>query len=81
MAATLVDSNVLVDSFDPHSSWRPWADRALVDALDDGVLFINQIIYAEVSVAFATVEPQRGSPWRTMDRADTDPLASVILSR
>lgn len=56
MAATLVDSNVLIDSLDPRSPWRPWADRTLVDALDHGVLFINQIIYAEVSVAFATVE-------------------------
>lgn len=28
----------------------------MADALDGGVLFVNQIIYAEVSVAFAAVE-------------------------
>jgi hypothetical protein len=56
VTATLVDSNVLIDSLDPRSPWRPWADEALVDALDRGVLFVNQIIYAEVSVAFSAVE-------------------------
>lgn len=56
MTATLVDSNVLIDSLDPLSPWRAWADEALEDALDRGVLFVNQIIYAEVSVAFAAVE-------------------------
>lgn len=56
MTATLVDSNVLIDSLDPRSPWRSWADDALEEALDRGVLFVNQIIYAEVSAAFATVE-------------------------
>jgi predicted nucleic acid-binding protein len=56
VTATLVDSNVLIDSLNPHSPWRPWADGALVDALDRGVLFVNQIIYAEVSVSFDSVE-------------------------
>lgn len=56
MTATLVDSNVLIDSLDPLSPWRAWADEALEDALDRGVLFVNPIVYAEVSVAFAAVE-------------------------
>jgi predicted nucleic acid-binding protein len=56
VTATLVDSNVLIDSLDPRSPWRAWADEALADSLERGVLFVNQIIYAEVSVAFATVE-------------------------
>lgn len=56
MAATLVDSNVLIDSFDPASPWRSWADDAMLDALDEGALFVNQIIYAEVSVGFPSIE-------------------------
>lgn len=56
MAATLVDSNVLIDSFNPDSPWRSWADNAMLDALDEGALFVNQIIYAEVSVGFPSIE-------------------------
>jgi predicted nucleic acid-binding protein len=56
VTATLVDSNVLIDSLDPRSTWRAWADRALEDALDRGPLLVNQVIYAEISIAFSAVE-------------------------
>lgn len=56
MAATLVDSNVLIDSLDASSPWRPWADNAMADALEGGPLFVNQIVYAEVSVGFPGIE-------------------------
>lgn len=56
MAATLVDSNVLIDSLNPGSPWSAWADEAIEDALERGALFIDQVIYAEVSVGFATPE-------------------------
>lgn len=56
MAVTLVDSNVLLDvaTADPH--WAGWSEQALIDAADDGQLAINPIIYAEVSIGFATIE-------------------------
>lgn len=56
MTATLVDSNVLIDSLDENSPWKAWADDAMATALDRGALFVNQIVYAEVSVGFPTVE-------------------------
>lgn len=56
MTATLVDSNVLIDSLNPSSPWRGWADEAMEDALERGALFVNQVIYAEVSVGFPTAE-------------------------
>jgi predicted nucleic acid-binding protein len=56
MAATLVDSNVLIDSLDPASPWKAWADDAMSEALDRGPLFVNQIVFAEVSVGFPTFE-------------------------
>lgn len=56
MTATLVDSSVLIDSFDPASPWKPWADEQMIRALEDGPLFLNQIVYAEVSVGFRTPE-------------------------
>lgn len=56
MAATLVDSNVLIDVLgqDPH--WSPWSDEALIEAVRDGAAFVNQIVYAEVSIGFPTAQ-------------------------
>jgi predicted nucleic acid-binding protein len=56
VAATLVDSNVLIDVFADDSSWAGWSERALVGAGDGGPVFVNQVIYAEISVGFPTVE-------------------------
>ncbi len=56
MAATLVDSNVLIDVLARDSAWTEWSDQALIWAGDAGAVFVNQVIYAEISVGFATVE-------------------------
>lgn len=56
MTATLLDSNVLIDALDSGSAWRSWADHELSAALDSGPVFVNQIVYAEVSVGFPSAE-------------------------
>jgi predicted nucleic acid-binding protein len=56
VTATLVDSNVLIDVLAGNSNWTEWSLRELIRAGDDGPVFVNQVIYAEVSVGFATVE-------------------------
>jgi predicted nucleic acid-binding protein len=56
VTATLIDSNVLIDILLRDSDWTPWSDEALITALEDGPVFVNQIVYAEVSVGFPTVE-------------------------
>src|SRR3954452_16244192 len=53
---TLVDSNVLLDIITEDETWLEWSSRALAGAADDGPLFINPIIYAEVSVRFSRIE-------------------------
>ena len=53
---TLVDSNVLLDVLTEDPTWLVWSTEALAVAADTGPLFINPIIYAEVSVRFAMVE-------------------------
>ena len=55
-AGTLVDSNVLLDVITEDGSWLEWSSSALASAADDGPLFINPIIYAEVSVRFSRIE-------------------------
>jgi predicted nucleic acid-binding protein len=52
---TLVDSSVLLDVLAP-STWREWSERALAAAADEGEVAINQVVYAEVAVGFATLE-------------------------
>jgi predicted nucleic acid-binding protein len=53
---TLVDSNVLLDVITEDEAWFEWSSRALASAADDGPLFINEFIYAEVSVRFSRIE-------------------------
>jgi len=53
---TLVDSNVLLDVITEDETWLEWSSAALARAADGGPLFINPIIYAEVSVRFSRIE-------------------------
>ncbi len=54
--ATLVDTNVLLDVFTEDPQWADWSAEALASARDEGVLVINPIVYAEVSVRFDGIE-------------------------
>ena len=51
----LVDSNVLLDIFTADPDWQSWSQSALADALLLGRVGINQIVYTEISVSFATL--------------------------
>lgn len=53
---TLVDSSVLLDVMTEDRVWLSWSLDALARAGDAGPLWINPIIYAEVSVRFARIE-------------------------
>ncbi len=48
-----MDTSVLLDVLAP-SSWRQWSEEQLERAAAHGDLAINQLIYAEVAVGFAT---------------------------
>lgn len=53
---TLVDSNVLLDVLTEDERWMEWSAEALALASEAGPLYINPIIYAEVSVRFSRIE-------------------------
>src|SRR5258706_15288532 len=53
---TLVDSNVLFDYFSNDEEWFDWSASMLAAAGEAGMLIINPVIYAEVSVRFARIE-------------------------
>lgn len=52
----LVDTNVLVDVFEDDPDWADWSIRQLRAHSQVHDLVINPIIYAELSLAFDTVE-------------------------
>ncbi|MCQ4081558.1 type II toxin-antitoxin system VapC family toxin [Streptomyces sp. RB6PN25] len=53
---TLVDSCVLLDIATDDPKWAQWSDDALARARDEGVVVINPIVYAEVSVGYDAIE-------------------------
>lgn len=55
-SGTLVDSNVILDLLTEDENWLGWSSDALARAADDGPLYINPVIYAEVSIRFSEVE-------------------------
>lgn len=53
---SIVDSNVLLDLLTEDPVWFPWSCDAIAGAAEEGPLWINPIIYAEVSVRFSNIE-------------------------
>jgi predicted nucleic acid-binding protein len=53
---TLVDSNVLLDIVTDGQVWADWSQDQLERAALDGPLIINDVIYAEVSARYASIE-------------------------
>jgi len=69
-AATLVDANVLLDVLTEDPAWLEWSTEALGAAAESGPLWINPIIYAEVSVRFSRIEDlERALPPQDYRRA------------
>jgi predicted nucleic acid-binding protein len=52
----LVDSNILLDVLQEDSRWFDWSSRQLASCAERSELFINPVIYAEVSIGFDTIE-------------------------
>jgi predicted nucleic acid-binding protein len=56
VAATLVDSNVILDVLTEDDEWWDWSSARLADAARTGTLLINPLIYAEVAARFERIE-------------------------
>jgi predicted nucleic acid-binding protein len=53
---TLVDSNVLIDFFIDDPKWSDWSLERLQEAAVCGPLLINEVIYAETSTRYQTID-------------------------
>jgi predicted nucleic acid-binding protein len=78
---TLVDSNVLLDVLGPmDAEWRDWSEAMLLQAADAGMLAINPIIYAEVSVRYSTIEALDDALPGALYRREPLPWAASFLA-
>jgi predicted nucleic acid-binding protein len=53
---TLVDSNVLIDLVTDDPVWARWSQDRLESAALSGPVHINDVVYAEVSAGYSTIE-------------------------
>ena len=58
--ATLVDTNVLIDIAVRDSGWLKWSRSQLEQARRRGSVVINQVIFAEFSIRYETLEQVEG---------------------
>lgn len=56
MSGILVDSNILLDVFLDDPDWANWSEIQLEQLSSSYPLYINPVIYAEVSIGFDKIE-------------------------
>jgi predicted nucleic acid-binding protein len=56
VAAYLADSSVLLDVLTADPAWAEWSVKRLEKALGEGPVFIDPIVYAEISIGFSRIE-------------------------
>jgi predicted nucleic acid-binding protein len=56
MTGILVDSNVILDVFLNDLKWADWSESKLEEYSDYASLYINSVIYSEISVGFKLIE-------------------------
>ncbi len=77
---TLVDSNVLLDIMTEDPVWQEWSVTALSEAAETGPLYINPIIYSEVSIRFSTIEALEEALPPQDYRRESIPWAAAFLA-
>ena len=56
MKGILVDSNIILDVFLNDPKWADWSESKLDEYEQFGVLYINSIVYSEISIGFERIE-------------------------
>jgi predicted nucleic acid-binding protein len=56
MRGILVDSNIILDVFLDDPNWADWSESKLEEFSSMTKLFINPVVYSEVSIGFKRIE-------------------------
>lgn len=80
MTPVIVDSNVLLDIITDDPAWGAWSSRALELVAGEAIVVINALIYAEVSVGFASVEALEEALPPALFRREQLPYEAAFLA-
>ncbi len=56
MRGVLVDSNIILDVFADDPEWADWSEAKLAEFSSKTNLYINPVVYSEVSIGFKRIE-------------------------
>lgn len=56
MKGVIVDSNVILDLFLNDLQWADWSESKIEEYSDQTSLYVNSIIYSEISIGFTLIE-------------------------
>jgi predicted nucleic acid-binding protein len=76
----LVDTNVLVDVLGNDAQWSEWSEQQLDGARLTDRLAINDVIYAELSIAFARAEELENVIAEAQLTVESIPRAALFLA-
>ena len=65
MKGILVDSNVILDVLLDDEKWADWSESKLDEYSDHTLLYINSIIYSEISIGFQLIEDLEDSIFKS----------------
>ena len=77
---TLIDTNVLLDIVTADPRWLSWSRPQLAMAAVAGPLVINDVIYAELSVRFQSIDTLEAALAGLGVRLDPIPRAGLFLA-
>ena len=78
----LVDSNILLDIFTEDKAWFNWSSDILAESAEHELLYINPIIYSEISVGFERIEElEEALPSNYIQRDDLPYEAAFLAGK
>jgi predicted nucleic acid-binding protein len=80
LTVALVDSSVLLDVISAEGRWSSWSSTALATVGDEATLVINQLIYAEVSARFESIEAVEDALPSSIFRREEIPYEAAFLA-
>jgi predicted nucleic acid-binding protein len=80
LSGVLVDTNVLLDVVTHDPRWSRWSKQQLEICAGRGVLYVNAIVYAELSIGFQRVEELDAVIAVTAARLIDIPPAALFLA-
>lgn len=78
--AFLIDSNVILDVVTEDKTWFKWSSSIIAQSAEAGKIWINPVIYAEVSVGFSQIEELDHALPQTVFRRAALPYEAAFLA-